>query len=155
MLESLSFDRGAGSIVMVFEGGRTEELRRCPFPGCSLYHSTLLVKNCPTTGKSIAGEIERQKEQREKESRAHRAKVAYENERLAGLKNQWRNLMLWFGIVVIGIIYAFQSVIPGWTMLGLGIAWYIVWSGSASRYERKIRKQAHEIGRQVMEGGGP
>lgn len=155
MLESLCLDRGEGSIVMVFEGGRTQELQRCPFPECHLYHSTFLVKTCPTTGKSIIEEIGRQKEQEEREARASRAEAEYRDKHIKGFRCQWRGwLGVWGAIALFAALMFFApETMSASTIVLLTISWAASWILWQSVINDRIEEEAKEVGASVLKGG--
>lgn len=155
MLESLCLDRGSGSIVIVYEGGATQELRRCPFSECHLYHSTLLVDICPATGKSIVEEIGRQKREEEREARASRAEAEYRDKHIKGFRYQWRGwLGVWGAIALFAVMMFFApETMSASTIVLLALSWAAGWILWQSAINNRIEDEAREIGASVLKGG--
>ena len=73
-IESLGID--SERVIIVHNGGRVEDFRKCIFPGCRLLYSTRLNK-CPALGLSFAEEEKRREENRKREQQASRAEEDY------------------------------------------------------------------------------
>jgi len=168
---------GNFTIAFLDEDGKSEEavFRGCPFSGCHFYHATDLVV-CPTTGKSIAEEEKRQEEKRKKvseENRAHterhlkaqRARVAFLDDHLNGLKNNWRRYMAMPSSVLIFLlalgVYGYiivhfrreLSSFVGIVIVCGSFAWSAYWNSRQEKYKRSIWGKADDIYDEISEPG--
>ncbi|MBU2036915.1 hypothetical protein KJ866_01790 [Patescibacteria group bacterium] len=158
---------GRDCITMMFGDGENEELKRCPFSVCGLYHSTDLAV-CPTTGKPIAEELKRLAEEvthRRKaainKELAEAARKAYEKERLPEWREKLPRRLSILALVIMVISFLFIPFIPlknlNNSTVGIGaIVFFIIflWFFWEDRRQRRIKKKANEIYDGILIGKG-
>jgi hypothetical protein len=150
MIQSI-FITNDNRLVTISEHG-TEEgfFRRCPFIECGHYHWDLL-DICPTTKKSIADELRRQKEITERKERAWDARMVYYKKHLNGWKNNWRIMAAAFFLLAIMFaekarIIIFNNLLP--VVFITLLVWFVWECWRRSRHE----KQAEKIYERILDG---
>ena len=147
-----------GRMVLLYKGGKREEFRKCPFPGCKFYHSEDL-EFCPVTNGSIVEEEKRREEKTIRRIAADRVKARYEKEHLSGWKKRWREIVFFLGALgLTALTYTFSlasGLKVGYSMafsVVVCFAWSYFWGNKLTKYVKQIRAQADEIYQRTLKG---
>ena len=143
-----------GRMVLLYKGGKREEFRKCPFPGCKFYHSEDL-EFCPVTNGSIVEEEKRREEKARMEGLAEAARTKHKNKYLPEWREKMSMRLVFLGTVAL-LFFIFSSSSSLKNVSGvIGCVIFILiipWDIWERRREKRVEKQADAIYESVLKG---
>jgi hypothetical protein len=153
-----------GGFLLVLKDGERLEFFKCPFTTCSLFHAPD-TEFCPTTGLTIAAEVEKQKAGQRRaanidaaQAEAEHRKLVYLVNHLNGWRKSWR-----IGVSVVGflLIYFLGAYLappdPPWSGFGMLItamaafAWLFLWLRAENKRRDLVHRGAEAVRKEILE----